>query len=198
MAFTNTPVTLSDASSGTVAEREWDAGDGARSREAEFRHAWTEPGYYRVVLRVADASKAAEPHSEAHRVFLVRPSRPAGDCAPGDEVRCLFDERYRLELRWWTADGETGAARVVREGTDDSALFSFFDPNNWEILAKVLDGCAVNRAVWVFGASGTDLGYELTVTDTAGHEPPAVYRNEPGKPAPAFTDTRAFTNACNP
>ncbi len=194
VAFTDAPVTLSDASSGTVAEREWDAGDGARSRAAEFLHAWTEPGYYRVVLRVAGEGE----DSEAHRVFLVRPSSPAGDCAPGDEVRCLLDERYRLELLWWTAAGEAAAARVVRAGTDDSVVFSFFDPNNWEVLAKVLDGCAVNGAVWVFGASGTDLGYELYVTDTAGEAPTAVYRNEPGKPAPAFTDTKAFPNACTP
>lgn len=28
-------------------------------------------------------------------------------------------------------------------GTKDSGLFRFFDPDNWEVLIKVLDGCAV-------------------------------------------------------
>jgi hypothetical protein len=27
-------------------------------------------------------------------------------------------------------------------GTDDSALFWFFEESNWEMLVKVLDGCS--------------------------------------------------------
>ena len=63
--------------------------------------------------------------------------------------------------------------------------------------AKVLDGCALNGHVWVFGATTTDLGYTIQVTDTATG---AVreYRNEPGKPAAAITDSTAFPEGCRP
>ena len=71
---------------------------------------------------------------------------------------------------------------MVHAGTDDSGLPRFFDPDNWEVLVKVLDGCAVNGHVWVFAASTTDLGYAIRVTDTTdGAE--RLYRNEPGRPA---------------
>ena len=81
--------------------------------------------------------------------------------------------------------------------TNDAGLFQFYDPDNWEILIKVLDGCAVNGHHWVYGASTTDLGYVIRVTDTATSEV-REYRNEPGRPAPAITDDRAFPDSCGP
>jgi len=63
------------------------------------------------------------------------------------------------------------------------------------VLIKVLDGCAVNGHVWVFGASPTDLGYVIRVTDTAAGTV-KEYRNEPGAPAPAITDVTAFPAGC--
>ncbi len=74
-------------------------------------------------------------------------------------------------------------------------MFRFFDANNWEVLIKVLDGCAANGYAWVFGASTTDLGYVIRVTDTATG---AVkeYRNEPGTAAAAITDVKAFPQGC--
>ena len=136
--------------------------------------------------------------SAANVDFLVRPSETAGGCEPGVSVACLNDERYRLEVSWWTAAGVSGRATAARGGTNDSSLFWFFDPNNWEVLVKVLDGCETNGHRWVFAASTSDLGYEITVTDTEGIDPPKVYRNEPGKPAPAISDTKAFPNGCAP
>ena len=59
----------------------------------------------------------------------------------------------------------------------------------------MLDGCAENGRVWVLGASTTDLGYRIDVTDTAIGER-RRYVNEPGEPAPAIIDTNAFTGAC--
>ena len=82
------------------------------------------------------------------------------------------------------------------EGTDDSALFHFFEPgDNWEVLVKVLDACSVNGHVWVFGASTTDLGYAIRITDTVTGEV-KEYRNEAGTPAAAITDVTAFPDAC--
>ena len=79
--------------------------------------------------------------------------------------------------------------------TNDAGLFQFYDPDNWEILIKVLDGCAVNGHHWVYGASTTDVGYVIRVTDTATGAA-KEYRNEPGRPAPAITDDKAFPDSC--
>ena len=109
----------------------------------------------------------------------------------------MQDSRYAVVLNWWTADGPVQEARVVPEGTNDTGLFRFLDPDNWKVLIKVLDGCALNGHVWVYGASTTDLGYVIRVTDTAaGVE--KEYRNEPGVPAPAITDGTAFPEGCRP
>ena len=97
--------------------------------------------------------------------------------------------------RWHTADGAQGQAGVASARTDDAGLFWFFGQENWEVLIKVLDGCAVNDHVWVFGASTTDLGYTIDVTDTMTGAV-KVYRNDPGRPAPAITDSEAFPGSC--
>ena len=111
------------------------------------------------------------------------------------ETLCLHEGRYELQADWWTGDGKSGSAEVVPKATRDSGLFRFFDADNWEILIKVLDGCAVNGHHWVYGASTTDLGYAIRVTDTATGDV-KEYRNEAGRPAPAITDGKAFSGAC--
>lgn len=120
---------------------------------------------------------------------------PAGSCEPDGETLCLQDSRFAVAVEWRKADGERGAGSVAHAGTNDSGLFTFFDRDNWEILVKVLDGCAVNGRFWVYGASTTDLGYAIRVTDTVTG---AVeeYRNEPGTPASAITDSMAFPEGC--
>ena len=118
-----------------------------------------------------------------------------GACEPDAETLCLHNGRYELQADWWTAAGNSGPAQVVPKATRDSGLFRFFDADNWEVLIKVLDGCAVNGHHWVYGASTTDLGYEIRVKDTATDDA-RVYRNEPGRPAPAITDGKAFSAAC--
>ncbi len=75
--------------------------------------------------------------------------------------------------------------------TADSGYFWFFDPDNVEIVAKALDGCAVNGHFWFFAAGLTNLEVELTVTDL---ETGAVnsYGNPLGFPYVPNLDTLAF------
>ena len=128
-------------------------------------------------------------------MFLVEAAEPAGSCAPDGETMCLRDSRYQVRATWIDPDGETLNAGVVHAGTNDSGLLWFPDREKWEVLVKVLDGCSINGADWVFLASATDLGFEVTVTDTAtGNE--REYRNEPGMPSPAVADTGAFPGVC--
>ena len=123
------------------------------------------------------------------------PPPPAGSCRADAETLCLQDSRFEVKMDWLSTDGESGHGRVVHAGTDDSGMFRFFDPENWEVLIKVLDGCAINQRTWVLGASTTDLGYRIGVTDTVTGESRS-YVNEPGQPAPAIVDTEAFSQPC--
>ncbi len=190
-ARTGERVSFEDASAGSVRSRLWEFGDGRRSRSASPSHAWASPGFYEVALLVSDGSV----DSTASLIFLVEAAEPAGACAADEWTRCLGDSRYAVTVEWRSTGGESGRGRVAPAGTNESAMFRFFDASNWEVLIKVLDGCEANGHAWVFGASTTDLGYVIRVTDTATA---AVkeYRNEPGTPAAAITDVKAFPEGC--
>ncbi len=189
---TGEPVTFVDESDSSAREWTWDFGDGTTSRLRSPVHSWSTPGFYEVVLTVSDGSGS----SSASRTVFVEAASPAGTCAADGETRCLRDSRFEVTAEWWSLDGDSGRAAVVPVGTNDSGLLSFFGPENWEVLIKVLDGCSVNGRVWVLGASTTDLGYRIRVTDTATGAFRA-YENEPGSPAPAIVDVNAFPRACD-
>ncbi len=75
--------------------------------------------------------------------------------------------------------------------SDDSGLLWFFAADNWEMMVKALDGCAVNQHHWVFFVAMTDVQYTLTVVDTQTGQVKA-YFNPLGRPSPLVTDTSAF------
>lgn len=191
---TGVEVTFHDLSSGTVGERRWDFGDGSGAHGRQATHSWSSPGFYRV--RLVATGLGVE--STAGRDILVRASDPAGSCEPDNETLCLQDSRYEATVDWWIGDDRTGAGTVVHAGTNDSGLFRFFPPGtNWEILIKVLDGCAANGHMWVFGASATTLGYTVRVADTVTGAA-RNYTKEAGQPTSAITDARAFPLGCQP
>ena len=116
----------------------------------------------------------------------------AGDCTPGPAVLCLGGGRFRAEVAWKDFQGNTGQGSVVPGASDASGLFWFFAPDNWELLVKVLDGCALNGHHWVFSAATTTVQYTLKVTDTRTGEV-AAWTNPLGGSPPAVTDTRALS-----
>ena len=194
--WTGAPVLFTDLSPGTVRARRWDLGDGAASTARSLAHAWRTPGFYEVSLTVSDGVR----ESAATRVFLVEADRPEGACAADKRTRCLRDSRFAVTATWTVGDGDDAEARnatVVPAGTNDSGLFSFFDPANWEILVKVLDACKVNGHVWIFTASTTNLESVVRIEDTVTGEA-REYRNAPGAAASAVTDNKAFETACQP
>ena len=195
IVFAGSRVTLTDTSTGSVDVRFWDLGDGATSTRPVVPHSWSAPGYYRVSLTVTGAGAT----SEATRTVLARPgpAERAGTCEPDEETLCLLNERFAVEMDWWTVlhGGESGRGKVAWEGTNESGMFRFFDPSNWEVLIKVLDGCAINEHVWVYGASATTLGYSIRVTDTVTGAA-GEYRNMDGNRADAITDSTAFADIC--
>jgi predicted esterase len=125
--------------------------------------------------------------------FLVDHPKPAAPlaCVPAADVLCLQGGRFRVEVDWETPAAQ-GRGSVVPAGAASSGLFWFFSPENWELMVKVLDGCAVNGHYWVFSAATTDVRYRLTVTDTSNGRT-ATYDNAAGTAARAVTDTEALS-----
>ena len=125
--------------------------------------------------------------------FLV--GKTYSTCAADATHLCLQQARYRVELTWQDGSGHTGVGSVVPAAVSaDSGVLWFFDPKNWEMLVKVLDGCAVNQRLWVFAAATTNVAYTLTVTDTVTGQAKS-YQNAAGQTAAPITDTNAFA-AC--
>jgi hypothetical protein len=107
-------------------------------------------------------------------------------------VARLRGGRFELNTTWRTAAGQEGPAQLVQETSEDSALFYFFNRSNWELMVKVLDGCAINGHYWVFAAASTDVEYDVTVTDLATTRTFA-FGNQLGVPAAAVGRIDAFT-----
>lgn len=168
---------------------------------------------YRVVTSNIDED--GEHHFYRTRIArpgeLTRPPSPEGPvftsaCYPvGDEVDYFDDDRsgfavqqdrFCVEADWAIDQGTAGIARTVPHRSDDSVLFWFFAPDNWELQVKVLDACAVNGHFWVFFAGTTNVEFELRVfgRDHLFAKPllQRTYRNPLGHPADAVTDTTAF------
>ena len=179
-------------------EVQWSTGVGNLIGSRRWRRLLTVPADTESVVsdaRAFDDRYRFRVFSYNTRGYSRGASVSSGTCRADAVTLCLQDSRFQVKMTWWKADGERGVGRVVEEGTDDSGMFQFFGPENWEVLIKVLDGCRTNGRMWVLGASTTDLGYRIRVADTLSDES-RTYTNEPGRPAPAIVDTKAFSLAC--
>jgi acetyl esterase/lipase len=122
---------------------------------------------------------------------VVVPPPPA--CQPGPTTLCLVGGRFKVEVTWHDPQGNTGPGQVAACANDGSGLFWFFNPDNWELMLKVIDGCSLNQRYWVFSAATTNVGYDLAVTDTQSGQV-VHYTNPLGRTSPAITDTSAFSS----
>lgn len=112
-------------------------------------------------------------------------------CLPTQNVLCLHDGRFEVEITWKDFDLRTGRGIVAPCPTRESGNFAFFNGSNLEMLFKVLDGCGLNNRYWVFFAPTTNVEFVVVVTDTKVPLSKA-YRNPLGKPAAPVQDTSAF------
>ena len=89
-------------------------------------------------------------------------------CQPGLARLCLNEGRFAVTARWRRPSGGEGVGFASRfSGIDDSGAFYFFDPQNTELVVKVLDACGEPfDRFWVFVAGLTNVEVELTVEDT--------------------------------
>jgi hypothetical protein len=126
--------------------------------------------------------------------FLVDRSAPPDTtppCTPGTSSLCLHHGRFLAEVSFKEAPERVARASVAAPRTRDSGLFWFYEPTNWELLVKVLDGCAVNGHYWVFASASTSLEYRLTVTDLET-QTTVQYRHLVGEPLESVADVEAL------
>jgi hypothetical protein len=114
-------------------------------------------------------------------------------CEPKAGTLCLNGNRFKVEIHWSRPNGTSGEGKAVPlPGREDSGLFWFFEPENVELLVKVLDRCAPPfDSFWVFFAATTNVGFELEVIDTVSGET-KVYTSPVGTVALPVQDTQAF------
>jgi hypothetical protein len=134
---------------------------------------FSETGGYRLSVRCENCSPA--------------PSQ----CFKSSTTLCLNNDRFQVRVNWRNFEGQTGVGSAVPGASATSANLWFFQPDNWELLIKVLDACGLNNRYWVFFAATTNVEFAVTVTDT---QTGAVrnYSNPLGQSADAITDTNAF------
>ncbi|MCB1056602.1 MAG: hypothetical protein KDD11_13955, partial [Acidobacteria bacterium] len=117
-----------------------------------------------------------------------------GPCVADAQTLCLgVDGRFKVEVSFRTSDGQQGNGQSVDFGRRDSGLFYFFNPNNVEMLVKVLNACNLPgfQTYWVFFAATTNVEFTLTVIDTVGGRA-KQYTNPLGMAALPIQDTAAF------
>ncbi len=120
---------------------------------------------------------------------------PDGACVAGPTTMCLVGGRFKVEVDYDTGSPQnlSGPGSVVPLGSDNSGMFYFFNADNWEMLIKVLDACALpsNPRYWVFFAATTNVGFTVTVTDTDNGSF-KTYTNPIGTAAAPVQDTNSF------
>ena len=77
------------------------------------------------------------------------------------------DGPFKVEAFYRTSPAQALQAGNVVRLSDDTVYATFFDAANVEVLAKVLDGCALNDRIWVFTAGMTDVNVLVRVTNLA-------------------------------
>lgn len=98
--------------------------------------------------------------------------------------------QFDVTVTWRDANGNQGVGHPWAL-TPDTGYFDFFDPDNVELVVKVLDACSFNDRFWVFAGGLTNVEVEIVVTDRlSGVE--RVYRNPLGESFLPIQDTDAF------
>lgn len=123
--------------------------------------------------------------------FGLRPPAPA--CIPGNPQEVCLLERFLVKARYRTGAPGTPeqTASIAACPNPGSVLFYYVNPNNWEIMLKMLNACTLNERFWVFTAATTTIFYRLEVEDVLQAEP-KIYFNYPGGIAEGVADTTAF------
>jgi hypothetical protein len=101
---------------------------------------------------------------------------PGATCSANAETLCLLGGRYRLTLTWRNQYSGVSGKGKASPFSSLAGSFSFDDPNNIELLVKVLD---FGDRILVLYGSLSNLEYRLSVTDLQTNKT-KIYVNSPG------------------
>ena len=166
--------------------------DRATGQEREYRHTGNGPA---APALDPDAFATCGAPAPASAWGAIQPAAGTAPRCGDDPAAFCFGPggRFRAKATWQTA-GAGGGAKPAPFGSLDSGIFTFFSPSNWELMVKVLDGCAINGRHWVFVAGTTDVGWDLEIEDRVTGQVRS-YQNNAGAARAAVADSGAF--ACN-
>jgi PKD repeat protein len=166
----------------TPDEYSWSFEGGGEASGATTSRTFDAAGSYDVTLTVGKlvaGSQCAFGFCTASVTRTVEVVGEAPKCRDSEHVICLNDARFRVEAEWWDGKGNGGQATAVGL-TEDTGYFTFFSGKNVELVVKALDGSEINGHYWIFYGALSNLGFEITVTDTET-ESSRVYHNDPGQ-----------------
>ena len=124
-------------------------------------------------------------------------------CQADDTTLCIDgspgDQRFQAKVDFMTEQGGKphGAAKVIplnSVGIPSGGIFWFTNPQNPEMLLKVLNACSANGFFWIFYAAGTNFALRIEVVDTVSGLT-WVRENPDRTQAPPVADIRAIP--CN-
>ena len=110
-----------------------------------------------------------------------------------EHTLCLNNDRFSVTASFRVSPTGPTVSATAEELTGDSGYFWFFDPNNVELVVKVLKACSEPfHSYWFFAAGLTDVEVEITAVDRHTGES-KIYRNEQGTPFAPIQDTAGFS-----
>ena len=147
---------------------------------------------YDLTISVNDSSVnwAASPLPDLLERSVNHPPGQVPSCASSPTQLCLHHSRFAVQAAWRTQQGTTGLG-IALPATDDAGSFYFFSASNLEVTVKVVDACAFIHKFWLFASGLTNVGVDLTVTDTLTGQV-QTYHNPAGTPFQPIEDTGAF------
>ena len=119
-----------------------------------------------------------------------------GPCVADGATLCLLDGRFEVRAQWRNPRSPFGHGAGMAQaapGSERTGLFSFFDPDNVELVVKMLDGRPVNGAFWSFYGALSDVEYWVSVRDAETAGAVRTYHNEPYALC-GLGDTTAFVD----
>jgi PKD repeat protein len=187
-------VQFTDTSTGSPTSWAWNFGDPASggsntSAARNPTHTFAAAGSYNVSLTATNASGS----NTTQKSVTVSAGGPI-PCVADAHTLCLNNGRFAVTTQWTKPDTTTGQGNAIPL-TGDSGYFWFFDASNIEAVVKVLNGCGLTNAYWVFAAGLTNVQVDLKAIDT---QTGIVYdkQNPQGAPFQPILDTQAFPTSC--
>jgi hypothetical protein len=128
---------------------------------------------------------------------VIRSNPEDFTCVPNDYSVCLLNGRFQVALNYHLPGAPSEGKWALMQKISDTSALAYFQegPTTVQALIDVLDACVpeLGNHFWVFAGFLTNVGFDLTVTDSQGTQT-KQYIHQPGPAAQAIEDTSAFAS----